>query len=175
MKFSSLSPLILLTALGSVWAAAEPPLWRCLPRSSSGSSDDCAQALRKLPSGFTPGKFHTGSPADEFQLPKVVKQGSCEVTIQTVHPSAFPVTASWLDVFNLANSLMANCGATDGWKPPLIKTPFYKWYTGGSIRYGDAATGLKLDIKKSAEALLGNATAEDLPAVEDEADVVSTA
>lgn len=174
MKLSSLSPLVLLAALGSVWAAAEPPLWRCLPKSSSGSSDDCAKALRKLPSGFIRGKFHTGNPANEYQLPKVVKEGSCEVTITAVH-TAFPVEASWLDVFNLANSLMANCGVTDGWKPPMIKTPLYKWYSGGSVRYGSDPTGLKIDMKKTSEALLGNATAEDLPAVEDGNAVVATA
>lgn len=156
MKLPTLSPLLLLTALGTVWGRLEAPGWECLSRSSSGSSDDCAQALRKFPAGLAPGKFHIGGFADEYQLPQTFSKGSCEVTITTIHP-AFPVTASWLDVFNLGNSLMVNCGASDGWKPPLVKVPFYKWYSGGSVRYGDAATGLKMNMKKS-PSLMENAT-----------------
>ncbi|KAI4085819.1 MAG: hypothetical protein LQ344_008101, partial [Seirophora lacunosa] len=125
MKFSPLPPLLLLLSALSSTVLAIPAELECLPTTSSGSSEDCARAMRKLPAGITPAKFHYGGTADDFQLPKTVREGTCEIKVETTSTYT-PEVASWLDVFSLTNMLMLNCAASDQWRVPAFRPMNYK-------------------------------------------------
>ncbi|KAL9011097.1 MAG: hypothetical protein Q9173_004032, partial [Seirophora scorigena] len=150
MKFSPL-PILLLSALGTTVRAIPSELF-CLPTASSGTSEDCAKAMRKLPADITPANFHYGGTADVFQLPKTVREGSCEIKVETTSTYT-PEIVSWLDIFTLTNTLMLNCAASDQWRVPAMRIPFnYKWYTGGTLTYG-RPYGFRISIKKAPKSM----------------------
>ncbi|KAL8987645.1 MAG: hypothetical protein Q9177_003167 [Variospora cf. flavescens] len=162
MKLSSLSPISPLILIPFLFpflrsASASAADWSCYPFSqpsgtcfACASAADCARALRKLPASVTRGNFYNGGTAGEFQLPKNFIDGTCEVIVDTSGSYSGFVPGSWLDIANLANLLMVNCGVSDGWKLPpraVIPRPLgFEWKTGGNVMYGNP--GFKITMRR---------------------------
>ena len=72
------------------------------------SAPDCLQASRKLPRSHVPGNFHTGNPADDFQLPRSATYDGCTVEISFIGRGL--EDSSWVTVKGATHELIRACG-----------------------------------------------------------------
>ena len=69
----------------------------------------CFSAIRRLPPNLAMGNFHSGSPFDEFNLPKVRGFGNCEIEIDLLgHEDE---SATWLGIRSAVLELLFACKA----------------------------------------------------------------